>query len=284
MTAKNHLTPKEILKATNATGITKSNLPIFPMFILSIIAGAFIAFGAAASNMGSYNLLANPDSFGLGKVVAGAIFASGLIMVVCAGAELFTGNSLMTIALLNREITLGKLLRNWLTVYIGNAIGSIFIAFMIFYGDILTASNGLLGAIGIKIAVGKASLPFMKAFWLAVLCNWLVCTGVWMATGADSTIGKIFSAFFPIWAFVLGSFEHCVANMYYGPSALFAKTSPQICQAAVNLGLSPQAIDNLTWSNFFLNNLVPVTLGNIVGGAICVGMFYWLVYREKESN
>ncbi|MDY6399482.1 MAG: formate/nitrite transporter family protein [Synergistales bacterium] len=241
--------------AVNA-GIKKANFSALNQFILGILAGAFIAFGSQAANMISH-AINNPA---LAKFIAGLIFPAGLILVVLAGAELFTGNCLMIMALLEKKITLKKLLRSWIIVYIGNLLGGIFIAFLISKSGQL--NNELLKEFTIKAAKNKISLSFCNAFILGLLCNWLVCLAVWLTFGASDTSGKILAIFFPIWLFVASGFEHSVANMYYIPAGIFAEG------------------EGLTWTAMFIKNLLPVTLGNIVGGAIFVGFIYWLVNKK----
>lgn len=272
------MTKNEILKATVNAGIGKANLHLGKMFLLAVLAGAFIAFGAESSNMAAFGLLSQPLTFGLGKCLAGAIFAAGLIMVILAGGELFTGNSLMVAAAVDKKITWDGMLRNWVVVYIGNFVGAVLIAFLMYQSGLFGSGADLLGGMTVKIAAGKCGLSFAKAFILGILCNWLVCLAVWMCTGADSTIGKIFSIFFPIWVFVTSGFEHSIANMYYIPAGLFAKANDAFAAAS---GLTDAALSKLSWSGFFVNNLIPVTLGNIVGGGIFVAGIYYLIYREK---
>lgn len=242
--------------AVNA-GIRKANLSALNQFILGILAGAFIAFGAQAANMISH-ATANAA---LAKFIAGLIFPAGLVLVVLAGAELFTGNCLMIISLLEKKITLKKLLRSWLIVYAGNLIGGIFIAFLISKSG--QFNNELLKEFTVKAAKNKISLSFCNAFILGLLCNWLVCLAVWLTFGASDAAGKILSIFFPIWLFVASGFEHSVANMYYIPAGIFAGG------------------EGLTWGAMFMKNLLPVTLGNIIGGAFFVGFIYWLVNRQQ---
>lgn len=273
-----YMSKNDILKATINAGIGKANLSFGKMLLLSILAGAFIAFGAESSNMATYGLLFNATTFGLGKCLAGIIFAAGLIMVILAGGELFTGNSLMVAAAFDKRIRWSGLLRNWVVVYIGNFIGAVFIAWLMYQSGLFNSGSDLLGGMTVKIAAGKCNLSFIKAFILGILCNWLVCLAVWMCTGADSTIGKIFSIFFPIWVFVTSGFEHSIANMYYIPAGLFAKANSAFISAS---GLSEEILSKLTWSGFFIDNLIPVTLGNIIGGGIFVAGVYYLVYREK---
>ncbi len=274
------MNPKEILDVTVKKAVAKGNLSIVSMLLLGFLAGAFIAFGAEASNMSAFNLLSDPATFGLGRVLCASIFPVGLIMVILAGAELFTGNTLMLAGVLDKEVSWGKMLKNWFFVYVGNFIGAVFIAWMMNYCGLLDSGAGLLGAVTVKIGAGKTALSFGKAFVLGIMCNWLVCLAVWMAFGSDSTIGKIFSIFFPIWLFVASGFEHSVANMYYIPAAIMGKAA--YGEGAMTIGASQEAMDSLTWGGFLVDNLIPVTLGNIVGGCIFVAMIYWIIYRKAS--
>lgn len=271
------LKPNEILDANIESGVVKANSSFMKLLLLSIMAGMFIAFGGEASNMATFGLIANPATFGLGKCLAGAMFGAGLMMVVLCGGELFTGNCLIFTAVLDKRTTIPKMLRNWVIVYIGNFIGSIFIAYCVYQSGMFNSGADLLGAMTLKIAVGKCNLSFMRALIMGILCNILVCLGVWISTGADSTIGKIFGIFFTIWLFVVSGFEHSVANMYYVPAGLFAKGTASFVELS---GVSAEALANLTWSSFAINNLVPVTIGNILGGAIFVGAIYYAAYKK----
>ncbi|QOX62622.1 formate/nitrite transporter family protein [Anoxybacterium hadale] len=271
------LSPAEITDAIIRTAEAKAGGSFQKLLILGILAGAFIAFAAQGSNMAAFNLLARPDTYGLGRVLAGAVFGTGLMMVVLAGGELFTGNTMILAAVCEKKVTVGRMLRNWVIVYIGNLIGSLLIAYMMVHSGLFSSGGEMLGAVTVKIAAYKVGLDFTKAFYLGILCNWLVCLAVWLAAGAESMIGKIFAIFFPIWLFITSGFEHSIANMYYIPAGLMAKS--QMSFAALS-GLSQEALDGLTWSGFFVNNLIPVTLGNIVGGGVFVGMVYWYVYKR----
>ncbi len=268
------------LETTVSKAESKAALSVSKMLLLGFLAGAFIAFGAQGSNMAAFNLLSDPSTYGIGRMVAGLIFPCGLILVILAGAELFTGNVLMIAGVLDKRITVGRMLMNWCFVYIGNLIGSLFIAWLICESGLLSSGGDLLGAMTVKIGAGKAALPFGKAFILGILCNWLVCLAVWLAFSTDSIPGKILGIFFPIWMFVTSGFEHSVANMYYIPAAMMAKAD--FGQAALDLGLSAEALDGLDLSGFLVGNLLPVTLGNIVGGGLFVAVAYYLAYRSKN--
>jgi formate/nitrite transporter len=269
--------PAEIAAYASQTSVQKAERDTVKTFVLAVLAGVFIAFAAQASNMAIHTI----TNYGLSKVVGGAVFSAGLIMVLLAGAELFTGNNLMVIGVLDKRITMGQMLRNWLIVYIGNFAGAVLIALLINHSGLLNSSDGALGGLTIKIAVSKVNLSFEQAFILGVLCNWLVCIAVWMSYGAKDAIGKVAVIFFPIWIFVLSGFEHSVANMYYIPAGILAKGNDAFVQAS---HVSLDMINKLNWGSFIINNLLPVTLGNIVGGSLFIGMIYWFIYNNKKHD
>lgn len=275
------LKPSEIMDVSIGVGIEKGNGSFLKLAVLSILAGAFIAFAAEGSNMAAFNLFADPNTYGLGKVLAGAVFGTGLMLVVLAGGELFTGNTLMLATLLQKKITITKMLRNWAIVYVGNLLGSLLIAYMIVNSGLLSSGGDMLGAVTIKIAINKVNLSFIQAFYLGIMCNWLVCLAIWISYGAESMVGKIFAIFFPIWLFITSGFEHSVANMYYIPAGIIAKANTNFTEI---LNLPQEVLDSLTWKSFYINNLIPVTLGNIVGGSIMVAGAYWLAYKKGNST
>ena len=278
MSEKMYCDPAEILEVTVQKGITKASTPVWKLICLGFLAGVFIAFASEGSNMAAFGLFAKPETYGLGKFVAGLIFPVGLILVLLAGAELFTGNNLIIAAALEKKVSLTAMFKNWLAVYIGNFIGSVFIAFLIVKSGQLSSGANLLGGITIKIAYGKVSLSFVQAVFLGIMCNWLVCLAVWLCYGAKDMTGKMLAAFFPIWLFITSGFEHSVANMYYIPAGIFSKSVSAYAAAS---GLSAEALANINWVNFFIKNLIPVTIGNIIGGAFFVGMFYWICYKKR---
>lgn len=284
MTARNYLTPAEITETVIEVGMKKIKLPVINMILLGILAGAFIAFASEGSNMAAFNLLARPETYGLGKALAGSIFGTGLMLVVIAGGELFTGNTLILAGVLERRASLSGMLKNWFFVYVGNLIGSILIAYFMNQSGLFSSGADVLGGMTVKIASYKVGLTFMQAFYLGILCNWLVCLAVWMAYGAKDITGKIFAIFFPIWLFITSGFEHCIANMYYIPAGILAKANPAFAEAAASLGVTPEKLAHLNWETFFVNNLIPVTLGNIVGGGLFVGIIYWFVYLRKNRD
>ena len=278
---KKYLTPSEISESFIEIGKTKANLAYYKVLTLSILAGAFIAFAAQGSNTAIHGI----TNIGLQKTLAGVLFATGLMLVVIAGAELFTGNTLIVISCLQGKTPWRKMFENWALVYGGNFVGSMIIVFLISLSGQLNYSNGLLGAFTLKVASGKVGLTFLQAFCLGILCNWLVCLAVWMSTAAKDIVSKIFAIFFPILLFITSGFEHSVANMYYIPAGILAKSNPVYVQQAIEqYGVSAANIENLNWINMVFNNLVPVTLGNIVGGAFFVGIFYSIGYLFNRSR
>ena len=275
-----YLSPAEIAEYVVSVGQSKAELSISKQLVLGILAGAFIAFASQGSNEAIHTI----KSVGLGKSLAGALFATGLILVVVAGGELFTGNSLMVMALAERRITLRALLRSWIVVYLGNLIGSVLVAYLVLKTGQLKYTEGLLGGFTIKIAASKTGLIFRKAFIMGILCNWLVCLAVGMAYGAKDVAGKVLAIFFPIWLFVTSGFEHSVANMYYIPAGIMAKADPLFMDKALELGVTLQQMEALNWRSMFLANLLPVTLGNILGGTLFVGLAYWFAYLKDARS
>lgn len=276
---KGFLSPAEITAEFVEIGCKKANLSTRKTLVLGILAGAFIAFAAEGSNAAIHTI----GSVGLGKALAGALFATGLMLVLVAGAELFTGNCLVVISCAERKNPWKKLIRNWFLVYTGNFIGSLIIAVFIYYSGQFNFSDGLLGGFTIKTAAYKTGLSFGNAFFMGILCNWLVCLAVWMSFAAKDIAGKLLAIFFPIWLFITSGFEHSVANMYYIPAGIFAKHNPVWLKAAKELGVTADKLSGLNWSNMFIKNLLPVTLGNIIGGGLFVGMAYWFCFLYKKE-
>lgn len=284
MNPLNYFTPSEIAEITIENGIKKTKLPAINMILLGILAGAFIAFASGGSNMAAFNLFARSETYGLGKALAGSIFGTGLMLVVVAGGELFTGNTLIIAGVLDKKISVGGMLKNWVFVYIGNMIGSILIAYFMYASGLFSSGADMLGGMTIKIAVYKVGLTFKQAFILGIMCNWLVCLAVWMSYGAKDMTGKILSVFFPIWLFITSGFEHSIANMYYIPAGIMAKADPSFVEAASTLGVTIEKLNHLNWREFFVSNLLPVTLGNILGGCVFVAAVYWFVYIKSTGK
>ena len=250
------------------------------LIILGILAGAYIALAGTASTMVAFNFLENPNTYGLGRCLAGIIFPCGLVLVVLAGAELFTGNTLMLLPLAQRRISLFSMLRNWGIVYPANFFGAVALAFLVYHsGQLTLPPDTKLGGVVISVAATKCNLTFLQAFLLGIFCNWLVCLAVWMSISVKNTSGKILTLFLPIWVFVAAGFEHSIANMYFISVGLFAAQSPELWKAAEAI-TSPEVLASLSWTNFFVVNLLPVTLGNIIGGSFFVALTYWFVYRK----
>jgi formate/nitrite transporter len=257
-------------------GKEKVSRSIGRMFVLAVMAGAFIAFGALASTTATVSIpLAS-----VGKLVSACVFPGGLAMVLCTGSELFTGNSLLVIPLLEREITIKQMLRNWIVVYLGNLAGSLVVAAISVFGHQAGLFGNGVAASMISTAVAKVNMPLADAILKGIACNFLVCIAVWIGGFiAKSVCGRIVGLFFPIMIFVLSGFEHSIANMYYIAAGLFAQTNPEYAAAAAEAGVN---ISGLSWCTFFTRNLIPVTFGNIIGGAVCVGCVFWYVYLKKS--
>jgi len=252
-------------------GVGKTTSPWLSVLVLGVLAGAYIAFGAMLSSAVTFDLASRMGA-GFTRLVSGAVFSLGLMLVVIAGAELFTGNNLMVSSAMAGSIGFGRMLQRWGLVYAANFIGSVMLALLFVYSGLWKTSNGALGAYAVAVAAAKVNLPFTEALLRGIGCNWLVCLAVWMALASRQTIGKIFAVFFPITGFVALGLEHSVANMYFIPAGILLKS---LAGLPVAEGAGPAA---LGWSAFLVNNLLPVTVGNILGGGLFVGMGYWGAY------
>lgn len=287
------LLPAEMATRAEYLGVRKAEMPALRMFMLAVLAGAFIALGAVFATVVSAGSIPVTDAagaaafsaslpFGVVRMLAGLVFSLGLILVVVGGAELFTGNNLIVMAWASGKVSGGALLRNWGIVYLGNFLGSIGTAVLVFLGRQYTFGGNAVGITALRTAAAKCDLEFLQAIALGVLCNALVCMAVWLTYSARSTVDKIVAIIFPIAAFVAAGFEHSVANMYFIPYGLFVKNLDPVFTAKVaaqvpNLG-------SLTWSSFFLRNLLPVTIGNIIGGAVLVATVYWAIFLRKADK
>ena len=268
--------PKTIAETVaQSVGVTKATSPWFSLFVLGVMAGAYIGFGGLFSTTATFDM--NPAlGLGLKKVVAGASFSIGLMLVVIAGAELFTGNTLMVSSVVTGRVTWRTVLAKWGLVYGANFVGSMLLVFLFYFSGLWKTGGDALGAAAVKIAHAKVNLPFWEAFARAIGCNWMVCLAVWMALAARQTISKIFAVFFPIMAFVAIGFEHCIANMYFVPTGIFLSHWAGIVPAGVDAS-------TLTWSAFLIKNLIPVTIGNTIGGVLFVGLGYWGAYLRPSN-
>lgn len=264
--------PKEIADRIEQVSMSKSVTDASRIFVLALLAGAFIAFAAVFFTVVTHNSTLDP---GITRALGGLAFCLGLILVVVAGAELFTGNNLLVMAYVDKKITLKQLAMNWSLVFVGNLLGSLGLVALIYFSDHWLMSNGAVGAKAILIANDKVKLSFIAAFTRGILCNALVCLAVWLCFACHSVTDKILAIIFPITAFVAMGFEHSVANMYFIPAGIVAQFEPKVMQAVGKVDLS-----QLNWMGF-MNNLIPVTLGNIVGGSFFVGMVYWFIYLRR---
>lgn len=270
--------PKNIAETVAQTvGVAKATSPWLSVFVLGILAGAYVGFGGFLSTTVTFDTAAKLGT-GITKLLSGAVFSVGLMLVVIAGAELFTGNNLMVSSVMSKEITFTQMMKRWGLVFVANFLGSILITILFYYSGLWKTGDGALGAAAVKIAYSKVSLTFSEALWRGIGCNWLVCLAVWMAMAARQTIGKIFAIFFPIMAFVALGFEHCIANMYFIPTGiLFVQKLQLPIAAGIDTGM-------INWVHFLWKNLLPVTIGNIIGGTVFVGMSYWGAYLRPVKT
>lgn len=267
--------PKDITDGYIAGSIGKAASPAWRLFVLAFFAGILISLGAIASSTAAQCL---PDA-GMARLVTGAVFPIGLMMVVLLGTELFTGNALMVTAVIAHRITVGRLLRNWGIVYVGNFCGAVMMAaLMAFFGQ-LDIGGGSLALYTAKVAANKCSLTWMDAFVLGIFCNLLVCIAIYLGNTAHDTAGKILGIFFPIFGFCVAGFEHCVANMYYIPAGIFANLNPAYSAMIAGAGINTAVLD---FPTFILANLIPVTLGNVLGG-VAVGLIMYASHATKPT-
>jgi formate/nitrite transporter len=271
-------TPKTIAETVASTvSVGKVTSPWLSVFVLGILAGAYIGFGGLLSTTVTFDLAAQAG-VGLTKFLAGSAFSLGLMLVVIAGAELFTGNNLMVSSVMTKDISFNTMSKRWGLVYVANFIGSIVLAFVFYFSGLWKTGNGALGSAAVGIAFTKVNLGFVEVLIRGIGCNWLVCLAVWMALAARQTIGKIFAIYFPIMGFVAIGFEHCIANMYFIPTGIFLH---QWAGIAAPVAFDPSS---LSWVTFLWKNLLPVTIGNIIGGAVFVGMSYWGAYLRPVKS
>lgn len=268
--------PAEMAKRAEASAIRKANRDFISAFFLAVQAGSFIALAAAF-----FTSVVHDSALGVGltKLIGGLVFSLGLILVVIAGADLFTGDTLMVMGSFSGKFPIHRMLRGWVFVYLGNLVGSLSIVTLVHFSGHWLGNGGAVGAKALAIANGKVNLSFMQAFSSGTLCNILVCLAIWLCYSSRSVTDKILSIIFPITAFVAMGFEHSIANMYFIPAGLFLKNSPDIVALLNGADLS-----SLTISGFILKNLLPVTLGNILGGAVFVGTIYWILYLRKPNT
>lgn len=285
--AQGFVTPNGVVhQFSDSVMPTKANYKKTKTFALAIAAGALIAFGAQVS-LTVMTGTAENLSWGLAKLIGAVTFSTGLMMVVLTGAELFTGNTMMTFSVLEKKTSLMKLIRNWSIVYAGNFVGSVLLAALIYYSGCSHNAHEALGVMGLQTAYTKMNLSFVEAFARGILCNWLVCLAIWMASCAKDVVGKIFAIFFPITTFVASGYEHSIANMYFLTNGIFLKNTAAVAAAS---GLTTEQLSTINLKSMLLGNLLPVTLGNIIGAIVFVVLLFWVAYlrdehiREKEEQ
>lgn len=275
------LIPAAMAEKAAQAGVKKAQSSFVTLFALGVLAGAFIAIGGLFSTVataGATGML----PYGVIRTIAGLAFGLGLIMVVVGGAELFTGNTLIVMAFASGKVSLSALLRNWAIVYVSNFVGAVLTAALVFAANHYMAGQGVVGLNILSIGEAKTSLAFMPALAAGILCNTLVCMAVWLCFSARTTTDKILAIIPPITAFVAAGFEHSIANMYFIPLALFVKDgAPTKFWELIEK--TPADYSHLTWGNF-ASSLVPVTIGNIIGGAVMVGLVYWLIYLRNRPR
>ena len=272
------LPPVEMARKAEQVGVVKAGMSTADTLALSVLAGAFIALGAIFATTVTAGGADVP--FGVLRLVGGLAFSLGLILVIVAGAELFTGNNLIVMAWASRRVRTGQVVRNWAIVYLGNFTGAVATAGILFLGKQYEFGEGAIGVQALSIAASKTNLGFVQALALGAFCNGLVCLAVWLCYSARTTTDKILSIVPPIAAFVAAGFEHSVANMFFIPMGLLVKSD----EAFLAQQSGVPALTNLTWDRFVTANLVPVTIGNIVGGALLVGAIYWFVYLRSGAG
>ncbi len=276
------LLPAAMAAKAELMGARRAGMDTPSLFMLAVLAGAFIAFGAVfftTTIAGAGQVL----PYGVVRLIGGIAFALGVVLIVCAGAALFTGDNLIVMAWASRKVSTTAVLRVWIVVYVGNLVGAGATAVVAYLSGQYTFGDGAVGATVLAVARDKLGFTFAQAFWLGVLCNTLICLVVWLTYSTRTSGGKVVVTLMPVSAFVASGFEHCVANMYFFPHALLIKSGAgdSFWQA---IGKTPADYPMLTWDAFLIANLVPVTLGNIVGGTVLVGAVYWFIYLRRGAK
>lgn len=268
--------PVEVVEMSLNAGVDKARQPFLKMLLLGIMSGAFVALGGAASSTAVHSI----PNVGIDRLIIGIIFPVGLMMIIFTGGELFTGNCLMLMGVLDKKIRVKAFVRNLVVVYFSNLVGALLVSLLLYLSGNLNYTDGLLGAYAIKTAVAKVSITPMRGIASGVLCNILVCVAVILSTASRDIVGKIWAIFFPIMVFVVSGFEHCIANMFYIPIGIMAAQNPTyVAKAQEAYGLLPEQIESLTILNS-LGNFVPVTIGNIIGGMLCVALPLFVAHSK----
>ena len=270
-------TPPEYVEAYVNASVIKATLPTFKLLILGVMAGAFVAIGAASASAASHGI----ENIGIAKSLAGIVFPIGMMMIVFIGGELFTGDTMMLMGVFHKRFSYFRYFRTLAYVYISNMTGAIIVAFLVVYSGQLKYSSSALGAYTIKVAADKVNGEFINLFFSGILCNILVCVAVLMSMAAKDAAGKVFGFLFPIFAFVIGGYEHCVANMYFIPAGILAAMNPEYCRKAIQLyGLTAERIEDITLLQMLFNNLLPVTLGNMVAGMFLISLPLYVLHKD----
>ena len=267
--------PLEMAERMEDVGVSKATMDLQSMFFLAVLAGSFIGLGAEFFTVVTTS---SGLAFGMNKLIGGLVFSLGLILVVIAGAELFTGNNLIVMAWVGGKLTLAQVMRNWIVVYLGNLVGSVATVLFMYFTDQWAFADYRVGATALNIANAKVNLSFTTALTRGILCNALVCLAVWLTLSGRSVTDKILAILFPITAFVASGFEHSIANMYFIPMGLLMKGEPQVLEAAGVITADLAALN----MQGFLDNLLVVTTGNIFGGGFLVALVYWFIYRRPQ--
>jgi formate transporter len=273
------LLPGEMASKAQSIGIKKAHLDIMSTFALAVLAGAFIALGCiffTVSQTGS------TLPWGISRTIGGFTFSLGLILVIVGGAELFTGNNLIVMAWASRQLSIWRVARNWGIVYVGNFVGAVATAGFVFLAQHYNMDKGVLGQTALNIGLTKVGFGFFQAMILGILCNAMVCMAVWLTYSARTVLGRVTAIVFPIAGFVAAGFEHCVANMYFIPYAIMVKDGAP-ASFWTNIGTTAAAYSHLNWGTFLVKNLIPVTIGNMIGGVFFVALIYWVIYLKGKK-
>lgn len=271
-------TPAQIVEGNINGAVVKAKLPFGKLVLLGILAGMYIGGGAAASNVAMHTI----EGVGMARFIGGCIFPVGLMMIVFMGGELFTGDCMMVMAAAHKKISWLDVVRVLVLVWILNLVGGLIMSLLVFYSGQLNYTGGMLGAYTIKVAMSKVGVSFGGGVASGILCNVFVCAAVLMGSAAKDIAGKVWGIFFPIMAFVVSGYEHCVANMYYIPAGIIAATNEKYAALAMSeYGYTAEQMAQLNWGTFFVNNEIPVTIGNIIGGAVFVGLAMYALNRKN---
>jgi formate transporter len=275
-----YLPPKTASVVENKA-LARARLSIKQTFVLSVLAGIYVAMGAQFATF-----VTNDSALHVGvtALITGIVFSLGLILVEVAGSELFTGNNLNIMGYLSKKITTYELLRIWTIVYLGNFVGGLIMVYWMYLAHQWEFFYSMTGAKALLIAHKKVDLTFKEALARGALCNALVCLNVWLCYSSRSVADKVLSTMFAIGGFVASGFEHCVANMYFIPMGIILRKHPDVIAAAERTVGKSLDLSRLTWKGFFVNNLLPVTLGNLIGGVILIGAVFWFIYLRPHTD